>query len=394
MARAVDDDGAWTDTVTTTGAVAPPPDPSISINDMTVKEAKAGTAGTTRAEFTVSLSRPSLQAVTVHYDTADGSATAGSDYQAIQDGTVTFLAGETRQTLVVTVYGDTLYEGNEIFQVVLSSPTNATLGRNPGTCAIQDDDTPPKVTINDVTVDEGATSAVFNLRLSTVSGLPVSVNYATANRTAVAGTDYTAVSGTATIPAGSSTQTVSVPITDDTLDELNETFRLNLSNAVGASLARGYATATIIDNDLPPTISVDDISVTEPASGQVTATFTVRLSAASGLPISVYYATADGTAKVWRKDYKATSGTLTFDPGVTEKTVSVSVLSDVVTESDEVFYLNLSRASHATLLKKQGACTIHDRALLALYIQPGLGAAWLKPVSGSTFGQTGMDTDD
>ena len=292
------------------------------------------------------------------------------------------------------VNGDTLYEADEYFEVVLSSPTNATLGDGTGTCIIRNDDKPPKVKIDHIAVDEAAGSAVFTLRLSKVSGLPVLVDYASANRTALAGSDYAAASGTATIPVGSLTQTVSVPLTDDALDELNEKFRVYLSNAAGASLARKFATATIIDNDLPPTISVDDISVTEPASGKINATFTVRLSAASALSVSVHYATADDTAKAGRKDYKATSGTLTFQPGVTEQTISVSVLSDVSQESDETFYLNLSRASHATISQKQGTCTIHDRALLAVFADPALGAAFFRPFFRPTVPHVGPNVDD
>src|SRR5262249_14556356 len=152
--------------------------------------------------------------VTVSWATADGTATAGSDYTAA-GGTLTFGPGETTKTILVGVLGDTTDEPNEAFTVNLSNPANATITDGQGVGTITDDDAPPTLSINDVTVVESAGQAAFTVSLSAASGWTVTVNYATQDFTAVAGSDYTATSGTLTFAPGETTKTVSVPVTDD-----------------------------------------------------------------------------------------------------------------------------------------------------------------------------------
>ena len=120
---------------------------------MTVTE---GNSGTTTAAFTVTLSAASPQTVTVNYATANGTATAGSDYVA-QTGTLSFTAGQTSKTISVTVNGDTTVEPNETFFVNLSSPSGATIADAQGQGTITNDDSAalPTLSINDVTVTEG-----------------------------------------------------------------------------------------------------------------------------------------------------------------------------------------------------------------------------------------------
>ena len=114
--------------------------PSISINDQTVTE---GNAGTTPATFTVTLSAAATEPVTVNYATANGTATAGTDYQT-NNGTVSFATGESQKTISVNVIGDTADEPHETFVVNLSAPTNATVADAQGTGTITDDDLPPQ----------------------------------------------------------------------------------------------------------------------------------------------------------------------------------------------------------------------------------------------------------
>ena len=106
---------------------------------------------------------------------------------------------------------------------------------------ITNDDGAPGLSVNDVTVtegDSGTTNATFTVTLAPASGQNVSVNYATADGTATAPADYAATSGTLTFAPGQTTKTVTVPVVGDTLDELDETYTLNLSNAVNAAIAR------------------------------------------------------------------------------------------------------------------------------------------------------------
>ncbi|HEX7796105.1 MAG TPA: Calx-beta domain-containing protein, partial [Vicinamibacterales bacterium] len=173
------------------------------------------------------------------------------------------------QPIVVPVIGDTTPEPNETFVVNLSNATNATISRAQGVGTIIDDDTPvslPALSINDVSVNEGNSGtsiATFTVSLSSASNQTVTVNYATASGTASSGSDYTSASGTLTFPAGNTSQPVQVSIIGDTRPETNETFFVNLSGAVGATIARVQGTGTIIDNDAGIiTVSAPNTAVT------------------------------------------------------------------------------------------------------------------------------------
>ena len=224
------------------------PLPSISIADVAVTE---GNSGTANATFALTLSAASGRAVSASYATANGSATAGSDYTAAS-GTVSFAAGATTATVTVPVIGDTVMELDETFLVVLSAPVNATLARTQATGTIVNDEGMPALTVADAAVTEGNSGTVnltFTATMSAASINPVSVSYATGGGTATAGTDYTAATGTLTIPGGATSGTIVVVVTGDTTSEPAETFTLTLSNPVNATLARTAATGTINNDD-------------------------------------------------------------------------------------------------------------------------------------------------
>ena len=228
--------------------------PTLSINDVTVTE---GDSGTTNAVFTVNLSAASTQTVSVNYGTANGTATAGSDYTATSN-TLSFAPGQTSKTISVPIVGNTLAEGSENFTLNLSNPTNATISDAQAVGTIIDNDLAsvlPQLSINDVIVtegDNGTSNAVFTVNLSTASTQAINVNYATANGTATAGSDYTATSNTLSFAPGQTSKTITVQVNGDTLDEVNETFTLNLSSPTNATIADAQGIATIQDNDSPP----------------------------------------------------------------------------------------------------------------------------------------------
>ncbi|GIK39828.1 MAG: hypothetical protein BroJett011_36610 [Chloroflexota bacterium] len=332
--------------------------PTLSINDVTVTE---GNAGTVNAAFTVSLSGASGQTVTVNFATADNTATAPADYTSTS-GTLTFAPGVTSQPVTVIVQGDILDELDETFFVNLSGATNATIADGQGLGTITDDDATPTLSINDVTVTEGDTgtiNAVFNVSLSAASGQTVTVNFATADNTATAPADYTSTGGTLTFAPGITSQPVTVIVQGDILDELDETFFVNLSGAVNATIADGQGLGTITDDDAIPTLSINDITVTEGNAGTVNAVFTVSLSGASGQTVTVNFATANNTATA-PADYTSTGGTLTFAPGVTSQPVTIAVQGDTLDEPDETFFVNLSGAANAVISDGQGVGTIID----------------------------------
>src|SRR6266540_2532568 len=208
--------------------------PEISIGDVTVAE---GDSGTVTASFLVSLSTASPQTVTVQYATANGTATAPDDYLAT-GGNLVFEPGQTTRTVEVTVNGDTLDEIDETFTTNLSNSVNATSADGIGLGTIIDDDG-PEISIDDVTVtegDSGTVTASFLVSLTAFSPETVSVDYATADGSATAPDDYLATGGNLAFDPGQTTRTVEVTVNGDTLYEPDETFFVNLSNAVNAHI--------------------------------------------------------------------------------------------------------------------------------------------------------------
>ena len=199
--------------------------------------------------------------VTVDYATADltpdevnsyltPSATAGVDYMATM-GTLTIPAGETSGTITVLVFGDRVgdgydpygVQGLEMFSVNLSNPNGAQLNTSQAFGLIADDE--PYVNIGGSTAWEGnagTTPISFTVSLSAVFDVDVTVSYKTADGTALAGSDYQAAVGAVTIPAGQLSQTVTVLVNGDVLDEGDEFFLVNLTDASGLLLETSPAT--------------------------------------------------------------------------------------------------------------------------------------------------------
>ena len=194
-----------------------------------------------------------------------------------------------------------------------------------------------------VSVGEGAGSATINVsRISGATG-GVSVNFATLNGTATAGSDYTTTSGTLTFGDGETSKSIAVPILQDTIYEGNESFGVTLSApGGGAILATPSAgTVTIIDDDVPSHATIADVRVTEGNSGTTDAVFTVTLSPAASNPSSVQWSTSSGTATAG-SDFTAAAGTLNFAAGESQKTIAVSIIGDALYEPDETFTVALT----------------------------------------------------
>ncbi len=343
------------------GTVLDDDNPSLAITDVSLLEGDDGT--TIEAVFVVTLSEPSPETVTVGSATADGSATAGSDYQALS-GTLTFLPRQVEQTIAVTVIGDDAPEVNETFRVVLSEPVNAVLGDAQGTGTIVGDDEPVLEILDRQLVegDSGTTYMAFPVRLSAAAEADVQVSYATADGTARAGTDYGATSGVLIFTAGQTEKTVLVPVLGDLHPESDEMFLVRLSQATVVAIADAEAVGTIVDDD--PVLTVHDVTVTEGSGDQTAIEFTISLSRrpVASKPVTVRYDTTDGTA-VAGSDYLQISGTLTFTSDAADpldKTVSVIVQGDIANEVDEDFFLTLSEASGAEIATDRGQATILD----------------------------------
>ncbi|HEX2924678.1 MAG TPA: Calx-beta domain-containing protein, partial [Ruminiclostridium sp.] len=347
-----------------TGTILNDDDPLLSINDMSVKEGDTGN----KITFTVSLSKPSADSVTVDYKTVDGTAVSGKDYVS-KDGTITFDKNETQKTITIDVNDDTIYEDDETFYVDLSNSSVA-ITKARGTGTIQDNDPKPSITIKNISVDEGSsgsTDAEFTIIMSSESSKAVTVNYITEDGSAKAGADYEKAQGVLTFVPGETEKKITVKIAADTVDEDDESFDLILSDAAGADLGASTATCTITDDDAAPGISIGDCTVKEGDSGYAELVFDVTLSEASGKQVSVDYSTSDGTA-VQGTDYVAASGKLTFNPGETSKQIKVNVIGDINLETDKNLTVNLTNLVNTQALDVTGEGTIKDDDLPVIKI--------------------------
>jgi uncharacterized repeat protein (TIGR01451 family) len=230
---------------------------SVMVTPASVNE---GDSGTQPVTFTVTRdghSRALTHSTTISY-TLGGTAINGQDYNGSMSGTLTFASHQVSQTVIISVTGDTMFEADDPISLTLSNGTALTNGvvtylTHTAIITISNDDSAPAISIINVTQAENGGSMVFTVTLNRVSAFDTAMNYTTHDQTATAGSDYTASSGVLTITAGFTQSVITVSVTDDLENEVNETFTVNLSNLVnGSSFINGQGLGTILDNDAPP----------------------------------------------------------------------------------------------------------------------------------------------
>ena len=295
-------------------------------------------------------------AVSVDFATSDGTAKAGSDYTATS-GTLTFAPGELSKDIILPITDDNLFEnGDETFTLTLSNPTAGSVLTSPNTSTITivDNDNKPSISLpSTVQITEGPSGIriiPINVTLSNPTVQTVTVNYATANGTATAGSDYVAASGVVTIPAGSTSVPIEIQINSDMDVEPDETFTITLSNAQNVTfISNAVANVTIANDDATVQFNSATASVNESA-GFVNVTVT-RVGDTSR-PALVLSSTADtaglqsctianGKASE-RCDYATVAARLQFAPGETTKTFTIPIVDDGLVEGDETLTVNLS----------------------------------------------------
>jgi len=292
--------------------------------------------------------------VSVDFATSDGTAKAGSDYTAVS-GTLTFAPGELSKNIIIPITEDRLFEnGNETFTLTLSNPTGATITTSTSTITINDSDFKPIVSPDSIVSvpegDSGNNNLAFNISLSNASVQVITVDYATSNRTAAAGSDYVAASGTVSIPAGSTSVTVNIPITGDLNVEPDETFAVTLSNATNVRfIANSEALVTIANDDATMQFNNAAFSVNE---GAGFATVTVTRVGDTSRASTVQFSTTDtaglqsctiaNSKASERCDYATAVGRLQFGVGETARTVTIPIVDDGLVEGDETLTVNLS----------------------------------------------------
>jgi hypothetical protein len=288
--------------------------------------------------------------------TSDGDVGSVSVLLGYRDGTLSYTgAFATGSSPAAIAVGDFNADGRLDVAAANAGSNNVSVLPNDGAWP---DPNGLRLQIGDVTVTEGntgTTSATFTVTLSAASSQMITVAYATGDGSATAGSDYQAASSTLTFAPGETTKTITVPVIGDRSGEPNEMLVVNLSSPTNATVADGQGVGTIVDDE--PRVSISDVSKAEGKQGQTTLfTFTVTLSAAYDESVTMSFKTTNGTAN---NDYKAASGTLTFAPGETTKTITIEVKGDNRREANETFYLDLfGNSGNSLFTKNRGLGTI------------------------------------
>ena len=333
------------------------PAASIAVAPAAVQE-----DGAANLIYTITLDQAAFSPTSVNF-TVGGTATSGTDY-AVVTSPLVIATGNTSGTITVDPTADTTIEADETVILSVAAGTGYTVGTPASATGTILNDDLPTLSINDVTTSEGnagTTNFTFTVSLSDPAGPGgVTFDIATANGTATAGSDYVSRSLTGqTIAAGSSTYSFTVQVNGDTLNETDETFFVNVSNVVGATILDGQGLGTINNDDAAPTISISSPSQPEGNTGTSVMNFVVSLSAVSGLPVNFTRATADGTATVADNDYVALAAAAASIPaGQQTLTIPVTINGDTVFEGNETFSLILSAINGATPTTITGTGTI------------------------------------
>ena len=318
-------------TATATGTITDD-DASPALSIAAPAAVTEGDSGSTDMIFTVSLDAASSRSVTVDYAVAASStATTNTDFTG-GSGTLTFAAGDTSKTITVSVTGDELDEEDETVVIEWSNAGNASIGTATATGTITDDDASPTLSIAAPAAvtegDSGSTDMTFTVSLDAASSRSVTVDYAVDDdtSTAVAGTDFTDLSGTLTFAAGDTSKTITVSVTGDELDEEDETVVIEWSNAGNATLGTATATGTITDDDASPQLA--------PLNA-----VTVKLGEAADLTATATDEDGDTVSYAWTRDAGETTPALPGGTGLNQARLTftppaIGVYTMTVTAAD------------------------------------------------------------
>ena len=329
------------------------PEPSASVGNETAlptihftSASSSGAESVTPAQLELSLSGASGQDVTVDYSATGGTASgSGTDY-TLANGTATITAGNTTTTVNITIVNDSLDETNETIEVTVSNPSNATLGANTvHTYTIEDDDDAPSVSFTNTPYNHAETgSQTISATISSVSGKEVSVNYASSDSTATAGSDYTATNGTLTWSISETGEkTFNVVILEDDIDEDNETVNLTLSSPSNCTISGvNPVSLNITDNDTAG-ITVNPTSGLTTTEAGGAAGFTIVLDTQPTADVSIGLSSSDTS------EGTVLPASLTFTSGnwSVEQNVTVTGVDDSVDDAD-IGYTIVTAAASST----------------------------------------------
>ena len=349
-------------------------EPKISIVAASADKAEGTGRGTTPFLFTVTRSGDLAVASSISWAvTGNGTRPANAaDFAGavLPSGVVFFTAGEATKTITVPVAADSTIEGDEGFMITLSKPAIATLASSAAAAGIIRNDDLPFVVMGDAAIAEGdsGTKVVpVVVSLSAPAFAPVTVAYATFNRTATfAGSDYLAAAGTLTFAPGETLKTIVLTVRGDTSVETDETFGVKITTANGAKIAKADGLITIVNDDVPQiSVAATDADKKEGNTGRTAFTFTVtRLGSVAGDLAVSWSAAGSGASPVDRFDFIGgvlPTGTVLFAPGKRTATITVNVLADRVVESNEQFKVTVGGA--LSVVSATGTIVDDDRVV-------------------------------
>ncbi len=318
--------------------------------------------GAGQVTLTVLRSGGAAGGVLVGFRTVDGSAVGGvEDDFVTTSGTLTFGPGNTSATITIRINQDTLAEGNETFQVQLTSVAGgATLGTpNVATVTIVDDESAFQFDTAAFTVTEGTASAVIKVTRTGTLTAPATVGYSAAAGTAVAGRDFTPVAGVLSFPANTPSKTFNVPILNNTLLDGNRSVLLALDHPTGGAQlgTSSTATLTILDNEQAGIFKLDKAVYSVAESAGFLSLNVLRTGANLAANVSVTLIATDGTAKNG-VNYTTPTGPVTFTAGQTTQLVKVPILRDFVVTGSQTFALALANATSGATLGAPATATV------------------------------------
>jgi hypothetical protein len=324
-------------------------------------------------------------AVSVSYGTSNDTAAAGTNYTATS-GTLQWADGDTSaKTFSIPVSNATPFSGSKTFTIALSAPSAGASIGSPGsaTATISGDAAAPvgslQLSASSYTVAQGAGSLTVTVTRTGGSSGAASVTYDTPGGSAVAGTDFTAASGTLTWASGDATsKTFSVPISNATPFTGNKSFTISLSNAgtTGAALGSPSSAIATITGDAAAAVGSLQLSASSYGIGQAAGivSVTVNRTGGSSGAVSVNYATANGTA-VAGTDFTASSGTLSWASGdASSKSFTVAIINLTPFSGSEAFTVALSAATGGATLGSPSSAGV---TIAGSLVVPAGTTAWV-----------------
>lgn len=307
-------------------------------------------------------------AATIEFSTSSGTATAGSDYTAVNNQTLSFALGEVSKSVTVTIANDTVLEGNETLGTVIGNASTGVIAKGTAVATILDNDQSvwsvalagafSQAADDFWEVGEGA--GVLNFTVSrTGSTGAASIDLSTWGLSATAGTDFAALNQTLNFTAGQTSQTVQVAITDDATLEGLEGFVAQIRSASAGTIAQDKAAVRILDNDQSLWRVLVNASSDQAGEGAGYVSFTVSRTVDTGAA-TVDFSTTNGTATAGA-DYTAINNQqLSFAAGELSKTVTVAITEDALKEANETLGVAITNASAGTIATATAQATLLD----------------------------------